>query len=71
MSKRGKNYQVAREKIDRERSYNPEEAIALLKEVSYEKFDATVEVHIRLGVDSRHADQQVRGTVILPHELGK
>ena len=51
--------------------YDPQVAIALAKEISFEKFDATVEVHIRLGVDPRHADQQVRDVVVLPHGLGK
>ena len=71
MSKHGKKYQVAREKVDPEKEYTPEEAIALAKEISFEKFDATFEVHIRLGVDPRHADQQVRDVVVLPNGLGK
>lgn len=71
MSKHGKKYQLAREKIEMEKEYSPSEAIALAKEISFEKFDATVEVHIRLGVDPRHADQQVRDVVVLPHGLGK
>jgi large subunit ribosomal protein L1 len=71
MAKRGKNYRAALEKIDRERSYPPAEAISLAKETNSTKFDATVEVHIRLGVDPRHADQQVRDVVVLPHGLGK
>ncbi len=71
MPKHGKNYRMAVEKIDREKLYTPEEAIALTKETSFTKFDATVEVHIRLGVDPRHADQQVRDVVVLPHGLGK
>ena len=71
MAKRGKNYRAALEKIDREKSYPPAEAIALAKEVTKTKFDSTVEVHIRLGVDPRHADQQVRDVVVLPHGLGK
>jgi large subunit ribosomal protein L1 len=71
MAKRGKKYRAAVEKLDRERAYTPEEAIALAKELDSTNFDATVEVHIRLGVDPRHADQQVRDVVVLPHGLGK
>ena len=71
MAKRGKNYRAALQKIDRTRAYPPSEAIALAKEVSKTKFDSTVEIHIRLGVDPRHADQQVRDVVVLPHGLGK
>ncbi len=71
MPKRGKKYLEAAQKIDRQRLYAPEEAIKLVKETSYANFDATVELHMRLGVDPRHADQQVRGTVVLPHGLGK
>jgi len=71
MAKRGKKYLEAAKKIDRQRLYSPEEAIKLAKETSYANFDATVELHMRLGVDPRHADQQVRGTVVLPHGLGK
>ena len=71
MPKRGKNYQEAATKVDRSKLYGPQEAIELLKEISYANFDATVEVHVRLGVDPRHADQQVRGVVLYPHGLGK
>lgn len=71
MPKHGRNYRAAAEKIDPERDYSPEDAIALAKEVSFEKFDATVEIHMRLGVDPRHADQQIREVVLLPHGLGK
>jgi len=71
MAKKGKKYREAYEKIDREKSYSPSEAIALAKEISYTSFDSTVEVHMRLGVDPRHADQQVRDVVVLPHGLGK
>lgn len=71
MPAHGKQYLEAREKVDRTRTYSPEEAIALAKEVSFENFDATVELHLRLGVDPRHADQQVRDVVVLPHGLGK
>jgi len=71
MAKHGKKYQEAAKLIDRARDYAPAEALDLLKKTSYTKFDGTVEVHIRLGVDPRHADQQVRGTVLLPAGLGK
>ena len=71
MPKRGKKYLEAAKKIDRTRLYSPEEAIKLVKETAYTNFDATVELHMRLSVDPRHADQQVRGTVVLPHGLGK
>ncbi len=71
MAKRGKNYKEALSYIDRQKQYTPREALALAKETSKTKFDSTVEVHIRLGVDPRHADQQVRDVVVLPHGLGK
>jgi large subunit ribosomal protein L1 len=71
MSKRGKKYLAAAAKVDREHLYSPEEAVKLAKETSISNFDGTVEVHIRLGVDPRHADQQVRDVVVLPHGLGK
>ena len=67
----GKQYQAAASKVDRSRDYSPEEAVALVKDTSYTKFDATVEAHLRLGIDPRHADQQVRATVTLPHGTGK
>lgn len=71
MGKHGKKYNEAIAKIDREKAYEPLEALELVKETSYAKFDSTVEVHMRLGVDPRHAEQQVRDTVMLPHGLGK
>jgi large subunit ribosomal protein L1 len=71
MPKHGKKYLAAAAKIDPNQAYTPSEAIALAKDTSTVKFDATVEVHIRLGVDPRHADQQVRDVVVLPHGLGK
>ena len=71
MAKHGKKYREAAEKIDPDRSYSPDEAIKLVKETSITKFDSTVDLHIRLGVDPRHADQQVRDVVVLPHGLGK
>lgn len=71
MAKHGKKYLAAAEKVNREQNYSPEEAISLARETSIANFDATVEMHIRLGVDPRHADQQVRDVVVLPHGLGK
>jgi large subunit ribosomal protein L1 len=71
MPKRGKKYQEAAAKIDRDSYYSRADAIKLLKETVTTKFDPTVEVHFRLGVDPRHADQQVRDVVVLPHGLGK
>lgn len=67
----GKKYLDALKKIDRQRLYTPEEAITLLKETSFTTFDPTVEVHLRLGIDPRHADQTIRTTVSLPHGTGK
>ncbi|TDC49846.1 50S ribosomal protein L1 [Jiangella ureilytica] len=69
--KRSKSYRAAAEKIDRDRLYNPVEAVKLARETSSTKYDATVEVALRLGVDPRKADQMVRGTVNLPHGTGK
>lgn len=71
MAKHGKKYLAALAKIDENRWYTPEEAVSLVKETHYVKFDSTVEVHMRLGIDPRHADQQVRDVVVLPHGLGK
>ena len=71
MPKRGKKYREAAAKVDRSRLYSREEAIKLLKETVYTQFDPTVEVHMRLGVDPRHADQQIREVVNLPYGLGK
>jgi large subunit ribosomal protein L1 len=71
MPKHGKKYREAIEKIDRSKLYSPEEALRLAKETSFTRFDGTIEIHVRLGVDPRHADQQVRDTVMLPHGLGK
>ena len=71
LAHRGKNYRNALEKIDRSRTYEPKEAIALVKEMAYAKFDESVELHVRTGLDTRHADQQLRGTIVLPHGLGK
>jgi large subunit ribosomal protein L1 len=71
MAEHGKRYQDLAKLVDRTRVYPVGEAIALAKETSTVKFDPTVEVHLRLGVDPRHADQMVRGTVVLPHGTGK
>ncbi|GIW11760.1 MAG: 50S ribosomal protein L1 [Chloroflexi bacterium] len=71
MPKHGKNYRAALARIEPGRLYTPAEAIALAKEIHYANFDETVEVHLRTGLDPRHADQQVRGVALLPHGLGK
>jgi len=71
MSKRGKKYLESAKLVDRTRTYLPEEAIELAKKTSFTSFDATVEVHLRLGVDPRKADQQVRSIALLPHGTGK
>jgi large subunit ribosomal protein L1 len=71
MAQRGKNYRNARERIDREQTYSPVEAVRMLKDFQTAKFDETVEVHFRLGLNVRHADQQLRGTLMLPHGTGK
>ena len=71
MVQRGKRYQDAVKLVDRERRYPITEAVELAKQVNTVKFDATVEAHLKLGVDPRHADQLVRGTVVLPHGTGK
>ncbi|MDD5986983.1 MAG: 50S ribosomal protein L1 [Eubacteriales bacterium] len=71
MPKRGKKYKEAAAKIEKGTLYDPADAMKLVTETSVAKFDETVEVHIRLGVDGRHADQQVRGAMVLPHGTGK
>ncbi|MBM4461265.1 MAG: 50S ribosomal protein L1 [Chloroflexi bacterium] len=71
MSRHGKKYLNAMKLFDRATYYGPNEAAELIKKVSYPKFDGTLEVHVKLGVDPRHADQQVRSTVLLPAGLGK
>jgi large subunit ribosomal protein L1 len=69
--KHGKHYRSARAQFDRERTYSPVEAVRLLKGFDGRKFDETVEVHFRLGLNVRHADEQLRGTLMLPHGTGK
>jgi large subunit ribosomal protein L1 len=71
MAKHGKKYLAALAKINVDQWYTPDEAVKLVKETSFVNFDSTIEVHMRLGVDPRHADQQVRDVVVLPHGLGK
>lgn len=71
MPKRGKKYLEAAAKVDRDKLYSRAEAVQLIKETAVTKFDPTVEVHMRLGVDPRHADQQIREVLNLPHGLGK
>ncbi len=68
---RGKTYRDAREKVDRTREYPPSEAVKLVKELKRAKFDESVEVHVRTGLNVRHADEQLRGTIALPNGLGK
>ena len=69
--KRGKKYNESAKLIDRSVQYDANDAISLVKKSAVAKFDETIEAHIRLGVDGRHADQQVRGAVVLPHGTGK
>ena len=71
MARRGKTYRDAREKVDRTREYTPNEAVKLVKELKRAKFDESVEIHVRTGLNVRHADEQLRGTIALPHGLGK
>ena len=68
---KGKKYKASAELIDKSKAYDPAEAVKLVCETSKAKFDETIELHVRLGVDSRHADQQVRGAVVLPNGTGK
>lgn len=69
--KRGKRYKELSKLVDRTLAYDPAEAITLVQKIATAKFDESVELHVRLGVDSRHADQQVRGAVVLPHGTGR
>jgi len=71
MAKKGKRYVDNMKKVDREKEYAVNEAVALVKEIANAKFDETIEMHFRLGIDPRHSDQQVRNTVMLPHGTGK
>ena len=71
MAKKSKKYVEALGKIDRNRLYDSKEALTLVSEIATAKFDETVEAHVKLGVDGRHADQQVRGAIVLPHGTGK
>jgi large subunit ribosomal protein L1 len=71
MAKHGKAYLDAKQRFDRSREYSPSEAIALVKQLGSAKFDESVEVHVRTGLNVRHADEQLRGTIALPHGLGK
>jgi large subunit ribosomal protein L1 len=71
MAHRGKTYEEARKRFDREREYSPAEAIGLIKQLARVKFNESVEVHVRTGLNVRHADEQLRGTIALPNGLGK
>ncbi len=71
MPEHGKKYRNAAGLVEREHAYAPDEAVKLAKETAYAKFDETIELHMRTGLDPRHADQQIRGTALLPHGLGK
>ncbi len=71
MAKHGKNYNVVAAQIDRDKLYDPAEAIAIFKENPHAKFDETFELHMRMGVDPRHADQMVRGVIVMPRGTGK
>jgi large subunit ribosomal protein L1 len=71
MAKHGKTYLDAREKFDREHEYEPAEAISLVKQLKRAKFDESVEIHVRTGLNVRHADEQLRGTIALPNGIGK
>src|SRR6056297_2281676 len=71
MPKHGKRYRGIEGKVDRDRTYAADEAAALVKDLATAKFDETIEVHVRLGIDPRKSDQNVRGTVALPHGTGR
>lgn len=71
MSRHGKSYDDVKQRFDREREYSPAEAVSLVKQIARVKFNESVEVHVRTGLNVRHADEQLRGTIALPHGLGK
>jgi large subunit ribosomal protein L1 len=71
MVRQGKKYEQAATLVDRQQAYTPDEAIELAKKAAYANFDETVELHVRTGLDPRHAEQQLRGSVLLPHGLGR
>src|SRR5258708_38816871 len=71
MAQHSKRYRALAEKVDRSREYLPDEGVTLVKETSGAKVDTTVELHLRMGVDPKHADQMVRGAAVLPHGTGK
>ena len=71
MPKRGKNYQEAAKAFDKHELFDVADAMSVVTKTAKAKFDETIECHIRLGVDGRHADQQVRGAIVLPHGIGK
>src|ERR1700727_2842847 len=71
MAHHGKTYEEAKKRFDREREYEPAEAVALIKQLARVKFNESVEVHVRTGLNVRHADEQLRGTIALPNGLGK
>ncbi|HJX69662.1 MAG TPA: 50S ribosomal protein L1, partial [Dehalococcoidia bacterium] len=71
MARHGKKYQEAAKLVEQNKAYPPQEAVELTKKLSYVKFDETVELHLNMGLDPRHADQQIRGVILLPHGLGK
>ncbi len=71
MPKHGKKYEAAAAQVEADKLYTSEEAVALLKKIKYSNFDETIEVHLRLGIDPRQADQAVRSSVVLPHGTGK
>jgi len=71
MAKHGKNYRNAAEKVDALKQYTPDDGVKLMKEIAFTKFDSSVELHIRTGLDPKHADQQVRGSAVLPSGTGR
>jgi len=71
MAQHGKAYDASKQQVDREHEYDPAEAVALVKRLKTAKFDESVEIHVRTGLNVRHADEQLRGTIALPHGLGK